>query len=280
LLNDIVLNLSQMKLSDSVLTDYFNYSNSYKIKNLQNNLIELDLSSDSLRNIDFRNQTFFPKLAVLNLSFNQIDFFGEFFVSFLQNMRKDFKLLKKFDFYQNSSSIKCSKTCSMVYVKDWLIENKNMINSIDLYGCMSDDGIIRIIDVNENKEENSKCRPKKINHILIGILITFFVVAILIVSIIVRGKRQAKRLKKQRQILLNRNFESDLNDFINQTKDGNNRGFCEDKSRFRSTNKISLRLLRLRLQITKFFTIKKSNERIKYDDDDDKSVDELELFSR
>jgi hypothetical protein len=36
----------------------------------------------------------------------------------------------------------------------------------------------------------------------------------------------------------------------------------------------------LRLQITKFFTIKKSNERIKYDDDDDKSGDELELFSR
>jgi hypothetical protein len=82
LLNEIVLNLSQMKLSDSVLTDYFNYSNSYKIKNLRNNLIELDLSSDSLRNIDFRNQSFFRMSAVLNLSFNQIDFFGDFLFHF------------------------------------------------------------------------------------------------------------------------------------------------------------------------------------------------------
>ena len=154
-----------------------------------------------------------------------------------------------------------------------------MVN-IELYKCRTDENIVKIVDINEKSKVYSNCKSDT-DKIIVGISITCFFIILIIVTLLIYRRRQRNITRSHRQALLNKNFEDDLNEFIAENKTEINENYLNE-SRFPFINRIQLGILKFRMRVSQLLKIKKTIEKVKYDDNEDnvtRSGDEVEMIN-
>lgn len=277
-LNYLKLNKNSIK---SISINKPSINNHLKLLKSSSFLIELDLSENKLSSFDFliNSGKYFNNLTTLNISLNSLDINDKHFQSFLNDFHINFKFIKKFDFFQDPSNIYCFNSCSIISIKKWLLENRNLSNDINLYKChINSTNFKYIIDLNETSDEWFKTNCSNTSHkltITIAIVISVLAIIFLLIFSVALSKQREKKRNIQKLKLLNDDFsfESEFNQFVNEI-DGNE--INGNQSSFRSLNTVKLKFFHFKLwliiKLNNIFTLKfksKLNNATKYDEDDD-----------